>query len=692
MALDQRSATAALGPSRTPTRACSEPRTGGLGRGPYRAVGGRRPRARSTNQRMEIQAASSAVATLAGADRDRERLHLRRELLPRPLVEGWLREGWVNSAKKPVANRDLWEPLIELVRSHGDVTFRWVKGTLGDPMNDLVDRLAVQAAVTQEDRTGEGLPRGSRSGRRLATPPASTCRDKRLPRSTGAGDRTPTRSTRRLRAQPAERCRARRIEAALRAMVEVEALTVVAAPPRGRAAGGRGGDRVRPAARRGAAVPQPRAPWPKASGVVRRGAGRRRRRRSPSSRRSPPPSSWQARRSPGETLAVARQVDAALVVWDREDDAVGRTVRPRRTTSARTRSSSSTRRAAASGASGDSDRGAPSSARVVGEAVAVLGAGRRLQRRRCVLGPDHDLVDPAHVHQRSRRPRPRSTRAPPPRSPSPVAAPRRPRGGRARHRLHPAPADADAPEHPAADLPTTTTSTTTRPHVLPGGPTFSCTRQGDQWMATMSWGWTDGVTETGSMTVSATIGGSHSMAGNRGSSVQFRVTTAPTDMSCTYTGATAASDAGGPRVSCSGPPPRCRPRCRGRSRRRRARPRPSALGLLALGGRAPEDRPGTHRRISISGTPPMRPKVTAHTSHPGSTPRPRLRRVEAEVEEVPPRATGTAPATPIVPTQLRALARGEGHGQRAHHAAEDAHEHHPADPLRARRGDLAGPA
>jgi ribonuclease HI len=51
----------------------------------------------------------------------------------------------VNSAKKPVANRDLWEPLVIAVRDRGDVTFRWVKGHSGDPMNDLVDRLAVEA-------------------------------------------------------------------------------------------------------------------------------------------------------------------------------------------------------------------------------------------------------------------------------------------------------------------------------------------------------------------------------------------------------------------------------------------------------------------------------------------------------------------------------------------------------------------
>jgi ribonuclease HI len=98
----------------------------------------------TTNQRMEIQAALEAVRALTG-----------------PLVvvsdstyvvncfrdgwwRGWLARGWTNSAKKPVANRDLWEPLVLLVQERGDVTFRWVKGHSGDPMNDLVDRLAVE--------------------------------------------------------------------------------------------------------------------------------------------------------------------------------------------------------------------------------------------------------------------------------------------------------------------------------------------------------------------------------------------------------------------------------------------------------------------------------------------------------------------------------------------------------------------
>jgi len=65
--------------------------------------------------------------------------------------EGWLRRGWRNTAGKPVANRDLWEPLLEIVLETGrSVRFSWVKGHSGDPMNDFVDLLATRAADLQE--------------------------------------------------------------------------------------------------------------------------------------------------------------------------------------------------------------------------------------------------------------------------------------------------------------------------------------------------------------------------------------------------------------------------------------------------------------------------------------------------------------------------------------------------------------
>jgi len=109
---------------------------------------------KSTNQRMEIAAAFEAVKANPGklevvsdstyvVNCFRDRWH-----------EGWVKRGWLNSQRKPVANRDLWEPFIALVLDRRDVTFRWVKGHSNDAMNDIVDRLAVEAALTQQPRAG----------------------------------------------------------------------------------------------------------------------------------------------------------------------------------------------------------------------------------------------------------------------------------------------------------------------------------------------------------------------------------------------------------------------------------------------------------------------------------------------------------------------------------------------------------
>lgn len=67
--------------------------------------------------------------------------------------QGWEARGWKNSQKQPVANQDLWKPLIDLYKQHRSrIAFQWVKGHSGNPMNDLVDRLAVAAATSQRGR------------------------------------------------------------------------------------------------------------------------------------------------------------------------------------------------------------------------------------------------------------------------------------------------------------------------------------------------------------------------------------------------------------------------------------------------------------------------------------------------------------------------------------------------------------
>jgi ribonuclease HI len=108
----------------------------------------------TTNQRMEISAAFEAVRALEGPIEVVSDSTYVVNCFAQRWWSGWMARGWLNSQKKPVANRDLWEPFIALVRARGNVTFRWVKGHGTDEMNAFVDHLAVEATRRQGGRTG----------------------------------------------------------------------------------------------------------------------------------------------------------------------------------------------------------------------------------------------------------------------------------------------------------------------------------------------------------------------------------------------------------------------------------------------------------------------------------------------------------------------------------------------------------
>ncbi len=60
-------------------------------------------------------------------------------------IDGWLKRGWKNSKKEPVANIDLWKRLLAAMDDH-EVHFEWVKGHAGHPENERCDELATAAA------------------------------------------------------------------------------------------------------------------------------------------------------------------------------------------------------------------------------------------------------------------------------------------------------------------------------------------------------------------------------------------------------------------------------------------------------------------------------------------------------------------------------------------------------------------
>ncbi|PLY02041.1 MAG: ribonuclease HI [Desulfuromonas sp.] len=102
--------------------------------------------AETTNNRMELTAAIEGLAALSrpctvALTTDSE--YVKKGITE--WIDGWVKRGWKNSQKKEVANRDLWEQLLALTRTH-QVEWHWVRGHAGHEENERCDSLA-RAAI-----------------------------------------------------------------------------------------------------------------------------------------------------------------------------------------------------------------------------------------------------------------------------------------------------------------------------------------------------------------------------------------------------------------------------------------------------------------------------------------------------------------------------------------------------------------
>mgnify|MGYP006072991335 FL=1 len=99
----------------------------------------------TTNNRMELLAAIEGLKFL---NRDvAVRLYTDSQYVKQGItqwIRGWKKNGWQTASKQPVKNKDLWQELDQLM-SRYRVSWHWVKGHSGDPMNELADRLANRA-------------------------------------------------------------------------------------------------------------------------------------------------------------------------------------------------------------------------------------------------------------------------------------------------------------------------------------------------------------------------------------------------------------------------------------------------------------------------------------------------------------------------------------------------------------------
>ena len=103
----------------------------------------------TTNNRMELTAAVEGLRALkepceVEATTDSE--YVKNGISK--WINGWKRNGWVTSEKKPVLNQDLWKQLDEQVARH-KVIWKWTKGHAFHADNNRCDELATRAARDQ---------------------------------------------------------------------------------------------------------------------------------------------------------------------------------------------------------------------------------------------------------------------------------------------------------------------------------------------------------------------------------------------------------------------------------------------------------------------------------------------------------------------------------------------------------------
>ena len=56
-------------------------------------------------------------------------------------IKGWLKNGWKNSQKQAVKNKELWIELLDISQKH-QIEWCWVKGHDGNALNERADELA----------------------------------------------------------------------------------------------------------------------------------------------------------------------------------------------------------------------------------------------------------------------------------------------------------------------------------------------------------------------------------------------------------------------------------------------------------------------------------------------------------------------------------------------------------------------
>lgn len=102
----------------------------------------------TTNNRMELMACIKGIEALAEIQRPVALFSDSSYVvngISKGWAKGWRKRNWLKSDGQPAINPDLWEKLLDLTENL-TISFHWVKGHAGHPLNERCDKLAVQNA------------------------------------------------------------------------------------------------------------------------------------------------------------------------------------------------------------------------------------------------------------------------------------------------------------------------------------------------------------------------------------------------------------------------------------------------------------------------------------------------------------------------------------------------------------------
>jgi ribonuclease HI len=105
----------------------------------------------TTNNRMELFAPISALTALKKSSQ--VDIYTDSQYVKNGITQwifNWKKNGFKTANRTPVKNADLWVMLDNLVQQH-EVTWHWVRGHNGHPLNERVDALANEAIDKWKD-------------------------------------------------------------------------------------------------------------------------------------------------------------------------------------------------------------------------------------------------------------------------------------------------------------------------------------------------------------------------------------------------------------------------------------------------------------------------------------------------------------------------------------------------------------